>query len=88
MSVVLVEQVKAFVLSRLEQQLPRSPNPPDDFDLMESGILDSLAMVDLIVAVECEFGVAIDFTELDPEKLTIIGPFCQYVAERSGAAAV
>jgi acyl carrier protein len=41
--------------------------PDDDVDLLESGLLDSLQLVELLVEIESEFGrrIPIDAIELD-----------------------
>lgn len=41
--------------------------PDDDVDLLESGLLDSLQLVELLVEIESEFGrrIPIDTIELD-----------------------
>jgi acyl carrier protein len=83
------ERIRSFVLDRLEAPLaatrldPRTV--PDDFDLLTQGVIDSLGIVELISAVEHQFGIEVDFQDLDAEDLTIIGPLCRYIARRSGA---
>lgn len=37
--------------------------------LVSSNLLDSVAMVDLVLALEGEFGVELDIEDLTPEKL-------------------
>ena len=85
MSDVSAEQVKTFLLERFNNTFSAmgiSPqNVPDDFDLLTEGIIDSFGIVELISEVEEKCLVAIDFEELDPENLTVIGPFSRYVAE-------
>jgi acyl carrier protein len=87
MSYVSAEQVRSFLLARLESPLaakgltPR--NVPDNFDLLVEGVIDSLGVVELISAVQEQFGIAIDFEDLDAEDLTITGPLCRYIAEKS-----
>lgn len=81
MNSVSVDDVKEFLLKRLQATHAVS-SLEDDLDLLESGLLDSLGVVELIGAVEGKYGVLIDFAELDADQLTIIGPFCRYVAAR------
>lgn len=87
MSPVLAREVRSFMLSTLENPLlARGLNPqqvPDDFDLLTEGVIDSLGLVELITAVEKQFDIMIDFEELDPENLTIVGPFCRYIEEKT-----
>lgn len=41
-----------------------------DTDLIESGLLDSLDFLKLISAIEGEYGITVDFGEIDPNELT------------------
>jgi len=84
MSEVTAEQVRAVVLEELSEPIAAlglEPDQlPDDFDLLTTGVIDSLGLIELIVAVNERFGLDIDFEELDPESLTVLGPFSHYVA--------
>ena len=55
---------------------------PDDYDLLLSGALDSLAFVEMMMAAGEHFSRDIDFEDLDPERMTLIGPLCLFVAEQ------
>ncbi|MBF6567580.1 MAG: acyl carrier protein [Candidatus Binataceae bacterium] len=87
MTVVSAEQVRALVVSRLENSILAAGRElddlPDDLDLLTEGIIDSVDIVELISTVEQTFGIVIDFSELDPEQLTVLGSFCRYIADRS-----
>jgi acyl carrier protein len=81
------EDVRRFVAHFLNQKLrerARAPlnNLPDDYDLLLSGLLDSLAFVEMIAATGEHFDGDVDFAGIDPEKLTIIGPLCAFVSEQ------
>ncbi|MGH8013538.1 MAG: acyl carrier protein [Candidatus Binataceae bacterium] len=52
----------------------------DDCDLLLSGIIDSLGLLDLITAFEDYCGRELDFDAMDPEQMTIVGPLCDFVA--------
>lgn len=41
-----------------------------DTELHESGLIDSLTMMDLLVFIESEFGVRLDFVDLTPEQFS------------------
>ncbi len=85
MSDVSTEQVRSFLLDRFNETFTSmgiSPGEvPDDFDLLAEGFIDSFGIVELISDVEERFGFEIDFEDLDPEDLTVIGPFSRFVAE-------
>ncbi len=55
---------------------------PDDFDLLTNGVIDSLGFLEMVSALQEKFDVEIDFEEIDPEKLSVIGPLCEYVASK------
>jgi len=56
---------------------------PDDYDLFRQGIIDSLGILEMVGAVEAEFGIELDLENLDAEDLTKIGHFCRYVQKFS-----
>jgi len=76
--------VRAFVVGALANPLRESGFDPggvgEDFDLLTSGVVDSLGMIELVVAVNERFGLDLDFEGLDPEQLTVLGPLSEYVA--------
>ena len=45
----------------------------DAFDLVASGIIDSMSFVDLIASLEREFGVQLDLSDIDVDELTVGG---------------
>jgi lipopolysaccharide O-acetyltransferase len=51
----------------------------DNVDLLEAGLIDSFGLLELISRIEEQFGVKLDFDDLDPDVLTMLGPFCAYV---------
>ncbi len=85
------DQVREYVLERLGGRLREGGFEPttvaDDFDLLRSGVVDSLGLLELIAEVNDHFGIDVDFEELDPEALTILGPFARHVASAAGAPA-
>ncbi len=71
-----------FIQKRLSAQGQDLPNHlSDDCDLLLSGVIDSLGLLELVTALNQHYGREIDFEALDPEKMTIIGPLCRYVSE-------
>jgi acyl carrier protein len=59
---------------------------PDDCDLLLSGYVDSLGLLELMTAIQDHFGREIDFDELDAEQMTIVGPLKRFVAEKLAKA--
>jgi acyl carrier protein len=87
MMVVSAEDIRSLVLEKLQPSLDAkglsAEDVPDNFDLLTEGVIDSMGILQLIVEVEARFGIAVDFEELDPENLTVIGPFCRHIAQKS-----
>lgn len=88
MSPIPASEIRTFILGCLQGQLEAKglcpSSVPDDFDLSTEGIIDSMGMVELVVALEHQFDAHLDFDELDPESLTVIGPLCRYIEKRIG----
>jgi acyl carrier protein len=81
------ENVRIFVAGFLNRKLKdRGQGPlsdiPDDYDVLLSGALDSLAFVEMMMAASEHFVGEIDFESLDPEKMTVVGPLCVFVSEQ------
>ncbi|MGY0217923.1 acyl carrier protein [Endozoicomonadaceae bacterium StTr2] len=53
-----------------------------DQPLVSSGLLDSVAMVDLVLALEAEFDLSIDIEDLTPEKLENVEQIAELVREK------
>lgn len=53
-----------------------------DVDLFEEDILDSIAAIELLVALKDEFGVSIAPTELEREEMNTVNKIIERVRER------
>ncbi len=91
MSAVSREDVRAYLMAQLEQlvrldgrELPTDIT--DDYDLLLSGLLDSLDLLELTVALGDFAGREIDFDALDPDEMTVVGPLCDFVASEVARA--
>lgn len=87
-SAITSNAVREFMLEFVAEELAAVNVVPedvaDDFDLLSSGTIDSLGLLELIGAIEDFLGVPITFEELDPEDLGVIGPFSRYIAAQAG----
>jgi acyl carrier protein len=82
------DDVRRFILAHLAEQLRvqgRSlpTDLPDDYDLMLSGLIDSLDLLELMTALAEHCGGEIDFEAIDPDQMTILGPLSRFVAEEA-----
>lgn len=56
-----------------------------DEDLFDSGLVDSLAFVDLLMALEQEFGLSVGVDDLDLDNFRTIEQIASFVDERRAA---
>ena len=56
-------------------------------DMIDSGILDSVAFVQLLVGLEQEFGVTVDVAALQLDDFRSISRIARFVAGRPGGSA-
>jgi len=81
------EQIRTFLQQYiLEKSVVGGKEKPgelaDDCDLLLSGMIDSLGLLDLMSAIQQHCQREIDFEALDPEQLTVVGPLCRYVSQQ------
>jgi acyl carrier protein len=74
-------EIRSRIETILENEL-RIVAPTDDVDLLESGTLDSLSLVDLIAAMERAFGIVVDLIDLDLDDVRTIGSLTRLVEVR------
>jgi len=54
----------------------------EDCDLLLSGMIDSIGLLELVEALREFSGRDIDFEILDPEEMTVVGPLCRFISEQ------
>ena len=59
---------------------------PDHFDLFVEGVIDSLGIMELVAAVEEQYGYPLDFEGLDAEQVTVFGPLADYIDRKLAEA--
>jgi acyl carrier protein len=77
----VTDRVQRLFVEALNVQAP-SP----ETDLIETGVLDSLALVELLFALEREFGVTIPLEELDIETFRSVAAIADLVEGARAAA--
>ena len=86
--ILSADEIRAVVLDRLSAALAAKGLEPSEvpygFDLLTEGIIDSLGIVELITDIQQYFSIEVDFDDLPPEDLTVIGPLCSYIAQANG----
>ncbi|RDV37837.1 acyl carrier protein [Bradymonadaceae bacterium TMQ3] len=66
-------QARQLILELLHAPLTRAGHAPHDhLDLIDAGILDSIAFLELLSALEAHSGTPIDLLQVDPASLTTI----------------
>lgn len=60
--------------------------PAPDADLIESGLLDSLAFVEILLTIEREFGVDVRLADFEIDDFRTIGRIADFVRHHSPAA--
>lgn len=59
----------------------------DELSLIDSGLVDSTGMLDIILFIEGEYGFHVEDSETIPENLETIGRIAAYVARKTATSA-
>lgn len=93
MNLITPDDVHTFLQNYLAQKLNEQGRElpqalSDDYDLLLSGVIDSLGVLELVAALQDNFDAEIDFERLDAEQMTVVGPLCEFVSQelRNGAS--
>ena len=78
----ITSRVQRLVVEKLHLSVPCA-----DTDMIAGGLLDSLALVDLLVHLEKEFSVKIELGDLEIENFRSIGAIARFVAGRRSSVA-
>ena len=76
------EQIKGFIMR--SSGAARKRRIGDDEHLLESGILDSLGVLDLLSFIEREFSVSLVDDELVPENFQTVARLASFVEWKVG----
>jgi acyl carrier protein len=75
--------VTARVLRLLHEALKVDAFPLEA-DLIEAGLIDSLALVELLAAIEQEFDIELPLDQLDVDSLRTVETIAEFVANSGG----
>ncbi len=78
------ENVSASIREWLQENVSGSRDIPNDYPLIESGILTSLQTVELVMFLEDRFGITVEDEELDEENFGSISAITNLVAGKTG----
>jgi len=80
---VNTENVTAEVRGWLQENVTGSRDIPDDYPLIENGVLTSLQTVELVMFLEERFGIMVEDEELDEENFGSINAIAELVASKT-----
>lgn len=80
---VNTENVNTEIRSWLQENVTGSRDIPDDYALIENGVLTSLQTVELVMFLEDRFGITVEDEELDEENFGSIDAITNLVAGKT-----
>ena len=82
----IVSEIRSFIVTNfLFGQAPDTLN--EDQSFLESGIIDSTGLLELVSFVEQRYGIAVGDSELLPENLDSLQNISRFVARKRDLAA-
>jgi acyl carrier protein len=83
-------QLEAIINDYISKELVQDPALlplADDTSLLETGVLDSLSLLKLMLFVQERFGIVVDDVDLVPEHFDSVDAICRYLRSRAGQSA-
>lgn len=77
--------IKQFIVDELVPD-SHSDEIPNDLDLLQSGVLDSLAVLRMVAFIEDEFDIALQPDEIDPANFKSIDAIAELVDSKLKSA--
>lgn len=75
-----IGQVRNFITSNFYVADPAALE--DEASLLDSGIIDSTGVLEVVVFIEAQFGVQVKDEEMLPENLDTIGRIVRYIERK------
>ena len=82
--------MEAIVNDYIRREIVQDPSLlplGNETSLLETGILDSLSLLRLVVFIQERFGVVVEDLDLVPEHFTSVDTICAYLRSRAGEGA-
>ena len=80
------ERVRQFVVTTF--YVPDPSQVTDTVSFLDTGIVDSTGVLEIIAFIQSEFGVAVEDDEILPENLDGVAKIAEYVQRKRAAAGV
>jgi acyl carrier protein len=64
--------IREFLVSEFLPGMPEG-GIPEDFNLIDNGVIDSLGLLKVIAWIESRFGMSVDVTDMVPENFNSVG---------------
>ncbi len=78
-------QIREFILGKFP--LARRRGITNDSELLESGIVDSLGVLDIVAFLEEQFEIKVEDDELTPAQFQSVACLTQFVQQKAGLKA-
>jgi acyl carrier protein len=79
-----IERLRGFITENF--YVPDPTQLTDDASLLDSGVVDSTGVMEIVTFIEGEFGIKVEDTEVVPDNLDTIGRVAAFVERKRGAA--
>ena len=80
--ITLQSRIAALVARIIDESTGRSLAPGPDDPLISSGYLDSMSMVNLVIALQAELGIDLDVADISADNFASVRAIADLVAAR------
>jgi acyl carrier protein len=81
-----IERIRSFIVHTFPAARKRALQ--DDHPLLESGIVDSLGMLDVVAFLEKSFGIQVSDEELTPDNFANVGALTSFILKKQARVEV
>jgi acyl carrier protein len=76
----IIQPLSQYIAERVLRQPKRAIDP--DMKLISTGVIDSMSLIDLVIFVEDQFGVTIEYSELNAESFDSLSDLAALIEKR------